>query len=89
MIRLFVAIIFGCFFLNVSLCVGQQAKKINPAGLDVANVVVVEATGCEAFAKLIYDCTEVWLKDAGFAPRCRVVSVEVREHGANSSIYIG
>ncbi|MCY2969050.1 MAG: hypothetical protein NTZ30_00085 [Planctomycetota bacterium] len=38
MIRLFVAIIFGCGFLNVSLCVGQQAKKNNPAGLDVANL---------------------------------------------------
>lgn len=38
MIRLFVAIIFGCGFLNVSLCVGQQAKKINSAGLEVANL---------------------------------------------------
>lgn len=55
----------------------------------VARVVIVPATGCEAFAKLIYECTEVWLKDNGYAPRCRVRSVEVREHGANSAIFIG
>lgn len=54
---------------------------------DLARVVMVEATGCEKFAELIYGATEVWLKDAGYAPRCRVVSVEVKEHGANSAIY--
>jgi len=31
--------------------------------------------------------TEQWLKDAGFAPRCRLVSVEVKEHGANSAVF--
>ena len=60
----------------------QQLDK-----LGLAQVVIVEATGCEAFARLIYETTEVWLKDAGFAPRVRLVSVEVREHGANSAIY--
>jgi 6-pyruvoyltetrahydropterin/6-carboxytetrahydropterin synthase len=53
----------------------------------IANVVVVPATGCERFAELIFDCTEVWLKDNGYAPRCKLVKVEVREHGANSAIY--
>lgn len=57
--------------------------------LDIADVVVVPATGCEAFAYMIYQCAEVWLKDNGFAPRVRLVSVEVREHGANSAIYLG
>lgn len=56
-------------------------------GLDIAKVIVVEKTGCEAFAKLIYECAGQWLKDAGFAPRCQLVSVEVKEHGANSAIY--
>lgn len=60
-------------------------QKLGPLGL--ADVVMVEATGCEAFAKLIFECTEIWLKDNGYAPRCRVASVEVREHGANSAIY--
>lgn len=54
----------------------------------VAEVVVVEATGCEAFAKLIWECGDVWLLDNGYKPRCRLVSVEVKEHGANSAIYI-
>lgn len=52
----------------------------------LAEVVVVPATGCEAFAKLIFDTTEIWLKDAGYAPRVTLVSVEVKEHGANSAI---
>ena len=57
--------------------------------LGLARVVVVDATGCEAFAKLIFGCTEVWLRDNGYSPRCLLKSVEVREHGANSAIYIG
>lgn len=57
--------------------------------LGVLELVVVPAGGCEKFAELVYECTEQWLKDAGFAPRCRVVSVEVFEHGANSAIYTG
>lgn len=55
--------------------------------LGIADVVEVPATGCEAFAKLIYECAEIWLKDAGYAPRVRMHSVEVKEHGANSAIY--
>ena len=53
----------------------------------LADVVVVPATGCERFAELIYECTEQWLADNGYAPRCQLVSVEVREHGANSAIF--
>lgn len=50
---------------------------------------VVPATGCEKFAEMVFEATEVWLADNGYAPRVRLVSVEVREHGANSAIYIG
>jgi len=56
-------------------------------GLGVAEVIVLPAVGCEKFAEFIFEVTEQWLKDAGFAPRCKLVSVEVREHGANSAIY--
>lgn len=56
-------------------------------GLDLANVVVVERTGCEAFAQLIFECAETWLKDNGYKPRVKMHSVEVREHGANSAIF--
>lgn len=62
-------------------------QSLDGAGL--AQVVVVPATGCEAFAKLIFECGEVWLRDNGYAPRVRMRSVEVREHGANSAIYTG
>jgi len=55
--------------------------------IGIAKVVVLEATGCEAFAELIYNCTEVWLQDNGYAPRVVLHSVEVSEHGANSAIY--
>lgn len=57
--------------------------------LGVLKLVVVPAGGCEKFAELVYEVTEQWLKDAGFAPRVRLVSVEVMEHGANSAIYTG
>lgn len=62
-----------------------ELMRLENGGL--AQVRVVPATGCEAFAKLICEVTETWLSDAGFAPRCRLISVEVREHGANSAVY--
>jgi 6-pyruvoyltetrahydropterin/6-carboxytetrahydropterin synthase len=55
---------------------------------DLADIVVVPATGCEKFAELIFGATEIWLKDNGYAPRCWVESVEVSEHGANSAIFL-
>lgn len=58
-------------------------------GAACVQMVVVPATGCEAFARMVFDVTEQWLKDAGFSPRCRLVSVEVSEHGANSAICFG
>lgn len=62
-----------------------ELKALQVMGL--ADVVEVPATGCEAFAKLIYECVEVWLTDNGYAPRCRIAKVEVSEHGANSAIF--
>jgi 6-pyruvoyltetrahydropterin/6-carboxytetrahydropterin synthase len=56
-------------------------------GLGLAKPVVVPSTGCEAAAQMVFEVTEQWLVDAGYAPRCRIVSVEVSEHGANSAIY--
>jgi 6-pyruvoyltetrahydropterin/6-carboxytetrahydropterin synthase len=54
----------------------------------VAKVVVVPACGCEMFAEMIFECTEIWLRDNGYAPRVKLISVEVREHGANSAIKV-
>lgn len=61
--------------------------KLDAAGL--VQLREVPATGCEAFAKLIYDYAEVWVVDNGYAHRVRVISVEVREHAGNSALYIG
>lgn len=72
------------FLLKLGRCIPTSMGDALPA----ADVVVVPATGCEAFARLIYECTEQWLLDAGFAPRCRLVSVQVSEHGANSATYL-
>lgn len=54
-----------------------------------ADVYIVPATGCEAFATMVFDITAQWLHDAQFSPRCWLVSVEVSEHGANSAICFG
>lgn len=51
------------------------------------DVVVVPAVGCEAFARMIYDWTADWLEQVEEG-RVRLVSVEVREHGANSALYV-
>lgn len=53
-------------------------------------MVVVEGTGCEMFARLIADEVTFWLsQDVGFCDReVRLVSVRVSEHGGNSAIYL-
>jgi len=53
----------------------------------VLDLVELPAGGCEKFAEFVYEVAEQWLIDAGFSPRCRLVSVEVSEHGANSAIF--
>jgi len=55
----------------------------------IARVIVLEKLGCEAIAELVYGVTSIWLGDAGYGDRVRVVSVEVMEHEKNSAIYIG
>lgn len=54
----------------------------------LADVVVVEGTGCEAFARMVCEMASEHLEDIQQNLRCWVHSVEVREHGANSAIYI-
>ena len=51
------------------------------------DLVVTEKAGCEAFAELAFEAAEVYLQDYGYADRVRVVSVEVKEHGANGAVY--
>lgn len=63
----------------------QTFEDLGRAG--VADVVVVDATGCEAFAKLIHDGAEAWLHEEGLLDRVHLDHVTVREHGANSATY--
>ncbi len=55
--------------------------------LGVVDLVICPNTGCEAFAKLIYEFVESWLTSQCKFLHANLKSVEVREHGANSSIY--
>lgn len=59
------------------------------ATMSMARIVIVDATGCEAFAKLIFTGAQLWLHDNGYTPRVWLKSVEVKEHGANSAIFMG
>lgn len=63
------------------------------SGMGIADVLVLPAVGCEAFAKIAFDFAkkilhrdqpDPWLQE----PRVRVLSCECAEHGANSAIYI-
>lgn len=65
----------------------EQMYDLGFKGL--ADVLTVPATGCEAFARQVYDLADQWLEIQHYKPRVRLVSVEVREHGANSAIYLG
>lgn len=56
--------------------------------IGLIDLVVVDGTGCEAFAKLVYDRTTTWLTSYQRG-RVRLLSVECAEHGANSAIYEG
>lgn len=59
------------------------------ASLNLANIRIVQSTGCEAFAKLIFDYVNAWMGDHSKNPDdidAWVASVEVREHEANSAI---
>ena len=47
---------------------------------------LVDAVGCESFAKLIFDRTAS-IVSSGLNQSARVYSVEVFEHGANSAVY--
>lgn len=49
----------------------------------LANLTWVEATGCEALARFLWDYSEAWLIENGYSPRVRMRRVEVRETAAN------
>ena len=54
--------------------------------LQMIDMRVVPATGCEAFARMIYEYLEGWLKDNGYNVAL-LDKVTVREHAANFATY--
>jgi len=58
---------------------------MHKAGL--ANVLVVRATGCEAFAEFAAQLVGEWLKESGHGKRVKLKSVKVSEHPGNSATY--
>ena len=53
----------------------------------VADVVILPRVGCEAFAQFVGDAIVNPFLAKTQGDRVKLVSVEVREHGANSAIY--
>lgn len=49
-------------------------------------VVLEDGVGCEKYAEYIFRIVEQWMHYAGYAPRCWIKQVEVKEHGGNSAI---
>lgn len=62
-------------------------QKMHDEGL--IDMVVVDAVGCEAFAKLVFEWVEDWLSYGENNTRVKLVSVECREHPGNSATYFG
>jgi 6-pyruvoyltetrahydropterin/6-carboxytetrahydropterin synthase len=65
----------------------ERGRLLHLANYDLADIIVLPATGCEAFAKHVFFMARNWLREQSYAPRVRILSVEVCEHGANSAIY--
>ncbi len=60
----------------------EAFEKLAEEGL--ADITYVEATGCEALARFLWEYMEgYWLRNNGYAPRVRMRRVEVRETNAN------
>lgn len=65
----------------------EEFKRLH--GLGVADVVILPKVGCEAFAQFISQAMVEPMIKKGFSDRVKLVSVEVREHGANSAVFFG
>lgn len=57
------------------------------AEVRLINLREVDATGCEAFARMIFKKVDLWLQETAPDPlRVNLVSVEVSEHAGNSAL---
>lgn len=53
----------------------------------IADIVIVPHVGCEMFARMAYSAADRVLMSIGEAPRVKLVSVTVSEHGSNFALY--
>jgi len=51
----------------------------------IIDMRILPACGCEKFAEAIWHYADMWLTSNGYAPRCVLAQVEVREHAGNSA----
>lgn len=58
-------------------------QEIANAGL--AEIVILDNVGCEAFANHVGTYVERWLVENDYTPRVSLTKVTIREHGANSA----
>lgn len=65
----------------------QRDELCALSGIGCADAVVMDRVGCEAFAEYAFDCARAELRKLGMYSRVKVISCEVREHGANSAVY--
>ena len=63
----------------------HEFKRLHELG--VADVVILPKVGCEAFAQFISQAMVEPMIEKEFSDRVKLVSVEVREHGANSAVF--
>lgn len=62
-------------------------EELHKKGL--IKMVVVERTGCEGLSQWLYAyIDEIWMPENGYADRCRIIKVEVRETPSNSASYV-
>jgi 6-pyruvoyltetrahydropterin/6-carboxytetrahydropterin synthase len=54
----------------------------------IIDMNLVPGVGCESFATYVAEWVAQWLIDRHLAPRVKLALVEVREHAANSAIWL-
>lgn len=65
----------------------MRAQLLELNKLKLASVVIVDNTGCEAFAELIYQKAASWLSRVTDGRKIWVHRVTVEEHAGNSASY--
>jgi 6-pyruvoyltetrahydropterin/6-carboxytetrahydropterin synthase len=63
----------------------QRYTLLSLDKLDLADVVEVDAVGCEAFAKLAFEHCKEWLRTTAYCDRVQLIKVTCAEHTGNNA----